>query len=442
MERHYTPKNIAKLLTQWVPKHISNILEPAVGNGSLVLPLIKFIAQSKCSLYCNDIDKLSLELLKVKLHKLSKSSINIYNFDFLSCSNSFPVNLPNSFDCIIMNPPFCGKKKDMINLKSLEYSKDCLFPDKIVTIEEAFLFKALTLLKPNGRILAILPSSFIAGYNSNWFRKLMVNNYSVICSHELSPYTFKSLDVTTYLFVFEKSKNYKTITLANHALFNPEHIKLNTSTIGKDYRLDFSFQFARLWHNELRNTLFNSDWKQLSEFTTIFRGSSDSTRNKKHAIHSTDFENGFWKPKVNLKPIPVLSNDIHLQSNDILLKRVGRHCTFTFGFLSNFTFTTCTDCMLIIRPHKGICPYQVLFSLRCLLSHPIGNNLVSRGSYAKYIVQKSLNTLHLPLLLNNRYPKMFEKYVLSVKQHQFDKMLNIERSVRLRLFKHTSFGDL
>ena len=53
---HVTPPEIARALARHAPKSVTRVLDPAVGDGSLLLPLLDRVCHSRCEVTAVDID--------------------------------------------------------------------------------------------------------------------------------------------------------------------------------------------------------------------------------------------------------------------------------------------------------------------------------------------------------------------------------------------------
>lgn len=112
---YYTDDIIAENLVKSLPKIHKDeihILEPSVGVGNFLQPIInKFSYCKKLHIHVNDVDKVSLELLKSINHYRDipgNVEITYHNYDFL---HDNPILDSIRFDYVIGNPPFIKLKK-------------------------------------------------------------------------------------------------------------------------------------------------------------------------------------------------------------------------------------------------------------------------------------------------------------------------------------------
>jgi hypothetical protein len=353
--------------------------------------------------------------------------MTLLNTDFLQ------VDLDASFDCVVMNPPFAGKRQDLRNVTVADDGNGDGAICRKSPVEGAFLLRAAQLLKPGGRILAVLPSSIVASNTAKWIREFLLDNGSILCVHELPPFTFEKVEARIYLLVFEKNISIRKIVLRNHKLVRPDELLLTKESLCRDMRLDYGFQASRLWFNSLQSVTPEAEWSPLSNYAELMRGQAESPKGVEKAIHTTDYSNGFWllnrlKNKDSAKRV-----DDPLKHTDILMTRVGRRGTDSIGVVVGSSPLDFTDCVIRIRAKNRRSRTRVLFALRCLLVCEEGRRLVQRGSSAKYIVQSDFESLSIPWNLANMYPRVFAKYKSAVRGHQFIRMQQLERYVQSML---------
>ena len=151
MNFHPTPPHIVEIIRRHIPKRkITNILEPAAGEGALLGALRKPLCNS-CELVLLDIDNFKCELLR----NISKQA-HVINNDFLQ--HDFK---DSKFDLIITNPPFSGRSEDWIDTSLGK-----------APLEGAFILKCLSLLSENGTLIAIVPDSLVNSIRHRKFREI------------------------------------------------------------------------------------------------------------------------------------------------------------------------------------------------------------------------------------------------------------------------------
>lgn len=435
MKRHETPKEVASVLARWAPRKISSFLDPAVGNGALLKPLVSKLQRDKSRIVCVDTDPVALEFVKENYKQSFGRSITFVNKNFLETrfSNGHRTKNGLKFDCIIMNPPFSGRKscQERIMLPSGVEGADPV--TKKLPLEGAFLVRAIQLLKFGGRVLAILPSSIVASSTGKWLREYLLENGRICCVHELPAFTFKKVEARIYLFVFEKGVPEKPVILRNHKLVRPDQLILRKSMLGDEKRFDYGFQLASIWYQKLQLRTPEAGWALLSRYAELTRGDAKSPEGTQVAIHTTDYDNGFWSlDRLKDKRID-LASKFTLKSSDLLVVRVGRRMTDSIGAVVGSASLGWTDCVIRIRVKRARLRTQLLFALRCVLACEDGKAFLERGCSAKYIVKSDLDRLHVPWELASMYPRIFAKYQMAVRKRHFEQMLSLEKFVQSML---------
>lgn len=423
--KFYTPLEVAKALAKYAPKGIQSILEPSVGNGVLLESMYRRL-KSVEKIVCVDIDKNALMNARTKLEGRFGSRLATIQRDFLQWSAENMEAYLDFFDCIIMNPPFGGKKSQTkkIDLKKEINHKTSAF--RATPIECLFILRSVRMLKQGGRLLAIVPSSMVSAISTSWIRKYLLESGSILCVHELNKFTFEKVEARVYLFVFEKSTDRKNVLLCNHDVLKPDKLRISREVLDPEYRLDYRYHEAINAYDVIVNKNTRLNWKSLSTLAQIYRGSVNSPFVKGVAVHSTHYENGFWSFS-NIVESP-LDGERIVKGKDLLMKRVSRNCAKTIGPVGSGPKSLCSDCVLIIRPNQTISSIRLLFSLKVLFTFQFGANLVERGTGATYVTEESLSNLKIPYALAATYPDLFLRYEEAVQKRNFSEMIQIENT--------------
>lgn len=405
MKRHDTPLDVAMALSRHAPRRVRAILDPSVGGGNLIAPLVNRLRKCRSSVYCVDSDFEAIKSVKESLGRMLPQNTKFIHSDFLSWSicGSAPL-----FDCIVMNPPFAATKNALHRLERPTINNSSKLTVRYIPLEAAFLCKAIDLLEPNGRLLAVVPCSVIMSDSLQWFRDELLALGSIHFIHELAPRSFPGVESRLYLLVFDKGVKRNHVTLLNHDLHEPERIVMSVS----DYRVtrfDFGFVRAgiRLKHLQETNGI---DLAQLRELADVIRGDIPSPKGPRLAVHSTDYQNGFWHTAKRHDRNVIVNSSRLLRRGDILISRVGRSASQSVGRGVGINGMSCSDCVIIIRPISQNQSLKLLFALRVLLSFGWARPLVERGTGACYISSRCLLELWLPINIWKRYPKQFRLF--------------------------------
>jgi adenine-specific DNA-methyltransferase len=163
-----TPRSIIKKLFETIDMtNITSILEPSCGTCEIIDHCIKY-----------DIPIVGVEKNDKIFHEISKLDlkfVTLIHGDFLQ------INFDEQFDLIVGNPPYVVIKKELVPSKYEKYF--CGRPNMF----GIFILKSLELLKENGILAFIIPTSFLNSAYYKLIRKhiyetcsiLSINNYEM-----------------------------------------------------------------------------------------------------------------------------------------------------------------------------------------------------------------------------------------------------------------------
>ena len=430
MTRYETPEHVAAELARFVPRRVASILDPAVGKGALLRPIAKRLLSTGCQVVCVDRDPTVLATVASDYGSRFGRRMHIVESDFLSWRHDeLPRTIRNGFDCVLMNPPFAGMKSDWVpvGLKPQERNQDTL--TQFAPLEAAFVVKSLSLLKDGGRLLAIVPGSVVQSHRTRWLRQRMVELGTILHVHELAPYTFPGLEARVYLLVFEKRGSNRQSVLSNHDLSSPESLRVRLGGSNGELRFDYGFHFAERLLVELQDNL-GASWRALSSVASIYRGSEKSPRGGSYSVHTCDYSQGLWHASPRHRALRRTTPSAVVAKDDILVKRVGRDCPYSFGRAIGITGVPCSDCVFILRPRQARVSTRVLFALRIVFGNPQLAPLIEKGTGASYLTESSLRAVSLPIDLACLYPGLFSHYRKAVTGGRGEEMKQIEARVR------------
>ena len=431
MERYDTPIKLAQILAEHVPTNAQKILEPSVGTGILLEPIIAQLNQIT-EIVCIDTDKKILGKVEQRFQATLGKKLKTFHADFLSWSSANLVARKYcSFDCVIMNPPFSGRVQDQIRI-----DLDKEFPvfgkgSRLVPLEGAFILRAIRLLNSGGKLLAILPSSIISAIKNIWFRDLIANLGAIQYVYEFPKRTFKGLEAMVYLFVFQKDRDQKKVTLISHNLNGTSTASMKKS-LKTFNRFDYQFHFVHNWHTNLLVSQPNLEWVQLKDISKILRGKIKTPFETLRAIHTCDYQDGFWHRKNGAELISQGNSEQSIHEGDILVKRVSRKCAQTVGLVLGHEDCAVSDCVLILRPQNVKMALEILFSLRFLIAFNLGAGLLERGTGATYLTESDLRELLIPIGLAKEHACLFKQYQTAISLQNFEQMKKIENHLRLQ----------
>ena len=429
--RHDTPPAVATILAKHAPRSTRSILDPCVGSGALVEPLVSRAVSQKAEVICFDLDEQAIESARCKFEPRLGTQLHVEQADFLSPRTTSLIRQRwSSIDCVLMNPPFAAQTSSWrsVAVPSQGEGKQL---KKFAPSEGAFLFHAVSLLADHGRLLAVLPASIISGIRCGWIRLELALLGSILHVHELPRRTFPKVESRIYLLVFERGRTRSKIVLCNHELKEPHRLVVDRKQLAPDCRLDYNHHEAREWFEDLRTGTPSLQWRLLSTVANIRRGDATSNGQKTRAIHTTDKRDSFWQSR-EVYIDPIIASRVTVGQKDILLARIGRGCCNTAGLATGPLPARFSDCIFRVQA-KAMPLIALLFAIRCLFGFPLMKSIVERGTGASYIAATDLEGIQIPLALASRYPSIFASYNDAVSARNEHAMRLLENRVRLQL---------
>ena len=429
--RHDTPAAVASVLAKHAPRGTRLILDPCVGSGALVEPLLARAASQRTKVICFDIDGQAVESTRRKFGSKLGTLLHVEQADFLSPRTKTLIRQRWSFaDCVLLNPPFAGRTSSWraISVPSHRGRNEL---KKFAPYEAVFLLNAVSLLADNGRLLAVLPASIISGVRCAWIRHELGLLGSILHVHELPRRTFPNVESRIYLLVFVRGRKSSKMVLCNHELSEPHRKVIDTRHLDPACRLDYNYYEARAWFEDFRTATPSLHWCLLSEVADIARGNATSNVQKERALHTTDKRDGFWQSQEHyIVSSPV--SYVTVGHKDILLARVGRGCWKSVGFASGPLPARFSDCLFRVHA-KAVSRRALLFAIRCVFGFPLMESIAVRGTGASYIAKTDLESIKIPVALASRYPSIYASYNDAVRAHDDRAMRLLENRVRGRL---------
>ena len=228
--------NVINKLPEFKNKKSLKILEPSVGIGNF-LPLLfkKYENIQNVVLDVVDIDKNSLEILKIMLDKVKvpqNFTINFIQEDFLLWNNKY------TYDLVIGNPPFGKITK---NKELLSKYKQNIYNDNTNNLFAFFMEKSLKISK---YVSLIVPKSLINSPEFNKTRELL-EQYNLESITDYGEKAFKGVKIETISFLLNTNKKEKTNKIKIESYI--------TNTIfyqNKDYIFDKQFPYWLIYRND------------------------------------------------------------------------------------------------------------------------------------------------------------------------------------------------
>ena len=144
-----------------------SVLEPCAGDGALIEELKK--TNDALNITAYELNNKSIRILQNKY--LNNLNIQIEQADFLLPSE---LNL-NTFDRVIANPPY-GAYQSAEKRKQLKNNYPQLYAKETYGL---FLIKAMELLKDKGRLVFIIPDTYLTLHMHEGLRKELLERYEI-----------------------------------------------------------------------------------------------------------------------------------------------------------------------------------------------------------------------------------------------------------------------
>jgi adenine-specific DNA-methyltransferase len=165
--QYFTPPSVAEFMVKWVSDGAGTLFDPAVGTGAFQFAAmnlglrVKLIGCEKDSL----------------VREMFRSSLAGQNTT-LAANDYFSMEA-RQFDSIVCNPPYL-RFQNFENRQEIGAALGCIFNARfsgLLNASSAFLLRALSDLKPGGRLAFLMPLEFLAaGYGEKVKELLLINS--------------------------------------------------------------------------------------------------------------------------------------------------------------------------------------------------------------------------------------------------------------------------
>lgn len=189
---HYTPNIFAnfiskKIIEQASLKQYIKIVDPAVGDGELLISLVQTLyanSINKIEVHGFDINPSSIEITRSRLEeKFPDIQLNLHNKDFLHmCLETDPMTLFTTasspmFDLLIANPPYI--RTQVLGAEQAQLLSKNFGLKGRIDIYQAFLVAMKAVLNPDGIAGVIVSNRFLTTKGAGKFREFLYNQYSI-----------------------------------------------------------------------------------------------------------------------------------------------------------------------------------------------------------------------------------------------------------------------
>ena len=209
----YTPSKVVDTLLSKISIVNHKYLDPGCGSGNFLIKLFNRLSEKYSeeeivnNLYGYDIDDKAVLLSKINIYMLTDNTnfndINIYKKDYLKDD----INI--KFEAVLGNPPW-GIKYTQEEIKDLKNRYDNVFAKQDSFTQ--FILKSFELLKYNGELTFVLPSSILNIEKHEIIRKVLLNKGItdiINLGREFS-------DVVTDVIILRVMNNYNYLSKVNY----------------------------------------------------------------------------------------------------------------------------------------------------------------------------------------------------------------------------------
>ncbi len=317
--KFYTPPKIANLLVDEL-----NISEPekvvdiCCGSCNLL---------TACKRRWNDIELYGVDVN----NNLSIDNVMFENKD----GREFAIEHTNEFSLVVANPPF-----DFV--ESRKQFPDLLEGDfkNISTsrLEVEMLIANLCLLKENGALLIIMPSSFVEGETYKKFRILIANNYYVESIIKLDELTFGPSKINSYALIIFKEQHLNRTTKLGYSSEDSCNLIFNST-------LSYNKMVSGEWN-------INKNENSPLILLDIRRGNVSSAHfiKKGEPVLHTSKNKDNWEPSKRCLSKKILPS-VYAENGDIIVSRIGKSA----GQWTRYTGdkVAISDCLYRIKDPDG-----------------------------------------------------------------------------------------
>lgn len=208
-------------------------------------------------------------------------------------------------DIIMANPPFGNNEEDQDILKRYELSKNVTGKDGKITktkekTEKLFIEKAAKMLRPNGKLLIVLPEGIFSNDSDKNVRDFILQNFTIEHIVKLPTHAFNMSGVDTINSVILIAKKHSDEFLKNLKKSDPK-----TWFEGETFTINFSSvnniglePSGKLIYSNNNNTAYeNSDLKVLAEKikASNFKNIINNPFEYAELVHGSDERKSKWK---------------------------------------------------------------------------------------------------------------------------------------------------
>ena len=209
----FTNKTLITDILKYLPSISSDtitILEPSVGVGNFILPILRRFEDKKVLLDVVDVDKNSLDILKLMINRIKKEVNTDFEITFINDDFLLHNFGGKKYDYIIGNPPFfkvsstdSNLKKYREKAKNIHTTNICsFFLDKVVDLGNyiSFIFPKFLLNTPefadSRTYLSKMHIDCIIDFGEKGFSGVLIETIAILINPKAKPSKTRIISIT------------------------------------------------------------------------------------------------------------------------------------------------------------------------------------------------------------------------------------------------------
>lgn len=360
------PESLSELVLKIINKN-GSILDLCCGNGDFLVKAI----EKNCDYSVTGYERSLSRLLNARIRMLMLNCY--YNFEHTS-PLEYPID-DLKYDSIFCIPPF-GEKIDNDKLNSTNFEIK-----KTNTSYWYYIDRVLSMLKPKGKAVVILPQLPMFKNPDSTIREYLVKNKLVEAIIELPERIFSNTGIGTIMLVLSKNNNYCRLIDAKDMYFKTTRIT-NSIDVDKVYNsyteendkvklvVDRDFEergysfIPSKYLNNITNEIKNP--KLLKEYVTITRGyrgkpTNNEVNEKCKYIKLSNILNGeILKDDLEIIDYNETMEKNVIKDKDILITARGSRFESAIIRVNNDEKIVCSDAIFVLRVvNNDLNPYYL-----------------------------------------------------------------------------------
>lgn len=447
--QYFTPEVVVEKAFTLIPMtNVSNIIDPAVGDGIFIKVALKKWNNAK--LFGIDIDSSVIKNLKsIKIKDSFFFTGNSLLEKTWEKSDIQRVVSNGGFDLVVGNPPFSSwfkriKDPNILANYNLAHRNGELIRSQ--SIEILFLELFIRLARNRGYIIIILPDGILSNPQYRYVREFILKETEVKHIISLPRNIFRVTSAKTSILILEKKKNDNLNYLSRIYDFQKTGVISNVIKVKSDdlvKRMDYYYYHSL--KNSSLNDLMNNGVKfvALRNFVVYCKtGKTIYGKERKfsakgirflHATNITEIGIDYKRDEKFINPSSRMNfPDAYAKVGDILFVRVGVGCAGRVAIIDTKEDEgVATDYIFIFRV-KEINPYFLVVYLKTKFGKD-SINVLKHGVGTVSINKTDLLSLPIPIVPKIIQSKIEEKYKHIINEYRKDrkdnKLLNKMKSL-------------